>query len=110
MAGYVELTIEQGANFSTVINVADAAGVAVNLATYTTASQLRKSYASATANTFTTTVTDAAEGEITLSMTAANTTLLKAGRYVYDLTTTSSASVVTRVIEGVITVMPSVTR
>jgi hypothetical protein len=35
-------------------------------------------------------------------------TNIKAGRYVYDVKTTSPGSVVTRVIEGILTVTPKV--
>jgi hypothetical protein len=41
----------------------------------------------------------------------ANTTAnLTSGRYLFDLLITSPASVKTRVIEGIVTVLPSVTR
>ena len=43
-------------------------------------------------------------------MTAANTANLTPGRYVYDLLITSPTSVKTRVVEGIATVLPSVTR
>jgi hypothetical protein len=43
-------------------------------------------------------------------MPAANTANLSAGRYVYDLKITSPANVVSRVVEGIVTVLPSVTR
>jgi hypothetical protein len=43
-------------------------------------------------------------------MTSANTSNLTPGRYVYDVIITSSANVVTRVVEGIVTVLPSVTR
>jgi hypothetical protein len=45
-----------------------------------------------------------------MAMTGANTANLTPGRYVYDLLLTSGAGVKTRVIEGIVTVMPSVTR
>ena len=43
MAAYSELTLEQGATFSTTINVEDTNGAAVNLSGYTANSQIRKS-------------------------------------------------------------------
>lgn len=111
MAAYLELTIEQGANLTSVVTVNDAQGDAVNLTTYTAASQLRKSYYSSSANTLTATVTGNSNGQITLSMTAANTALLTPGRYVYDLVITNSTdNSKTRVIEGTAVVLPSVTR
>ena len=56
-------------------------------------------------------ITGNANGQITLSMTAANTALLTPGRYVYDLTIRNSVdNSVTRVVEGTAVVLPSVTR
>lgn len=110
MAGFVELTIEQGATFTTTVDVKDGAGAATNLTGYSGSAQLRKSYYSTTANNFTVAISDAANGTITVSMTAANTANLTPGRYVYDLLITSPTSVKTRVIEGIATIMPSVTR
>jgi len=49
-------------------------------------------------------------GVITLSLTATETAALAAGRYVYDLEMVSSGGVVTRLLEGVVTVSPEVTR
>ena len=110
MAGFVELTLEQGANFNTVLDLKDSAGGILNLAGYTVAAQMRKSYYSTTATNFTITVTDAAAGQITMTMSAANTSNVSSGRYVYDVLITSGASVKTRIIEGIVTILPSVTR
>ena len=110
MAAYSELTLEQGATFSTTINVEDTNGAAVNLSGYTANSQIRKSYYSTTANSFTATVTGTANGEITISMTAANTANLNPGRYLYDLLITAPNATKTRVVEGIIVVSPSITK
>jgi len=110
LAAYTELNIEQHATFSTTVNVEDAAGVAVNLSGYSAASQIRKSYYSSTANNFTATITGNANGEITLSMTAANTALLTPGRYLYDLVITSPSTIKTRVVEGIVNVLGGVTQ
>ena len=110
MAAFSEIVIEQGATFNTTINVEDTAGAAINLFGYTANSMMRKSYYSTSATTITSTVTGTANGEVTLSVSAANTTSLTPGRYVYDVIITSPTSVVTRVVEGIVTVLPSVTR
>ena len=111
MAAYSEITIEQGANLTSTITVNDIQGDAVNLTTYSASSQLRKSYYSSSANTLTATITGNSNGQITLSMTAANTSNLTPGRYVFDLIITNSTdNSVTRVIEGTAIVLPSVTR
>lgn len=110
MAAFSELVIEQGATFTTTVNVADINGDAINLYAYTADSQMRKSYYATNAFTINSAVTGTSNGEITLSMSAANTSNLNAGRYVYDLKITSPESIVTRVVEGIVTVLPSVTR
>ena len=53
MATKSNLTIDQGANFTTSINVTDANNVSSNLTNYTGAAQLRKHYTSNTATNFT---------------------------------------------------------
>ena len=110
MAGYVELTLEQGANFNTVLDLKDAAGGILNLNGYSVASQLRKSYYSTTATDFTMTISDASTGQITMAMSSANTANVTPGRYVYDILLTSDTGIKTRIIEGIVNVLPSVTR
>jgi hypothetical protein len=110
VAGFVELTLEQGANFNTVLDLKDSAGGILNLSGYSVAAQMRKSYYSNTATNFTMTISDAAAGQITMAMNAANTSNVTPGRYVYDILLTSGSGVKTRIIEGIVTVMPSVTR
>ena len=110
MAAFSEIVIEQGATFNTTINVEDTAGAAINLYGYTANSMMRKAYYSTSATTITSTVTGTANGEVTLTVSATNTAALTPGRYVYDVIITSPTSVVTRVVEGIVTVLPSVTR
>jgi hypothetical protein len=104
------LLIEQNATFSTTVNVVDSAGSAVNLYGYSASTQMRKSYYATSATIITSTITGNANGEITLSMTAANTANLTPGRQVFDLLITSPTSVKTRVIEGIVVVSPGVTQ
>lgn len=110
MAAFTELLIEQGATFSTTVNVEDTAGAAINLFGYSASSQMRKSYYATSNTIITSTITGNANGEITLSMTAANTANLTPGRQVFDLLITSTVGVKTRVVEGVIVISPGVTR
>jgi len=110
VAAYTELNIEQYATFSTTVNVEDSAGSAINLYGYSASSQIRKSYYSSTANNFTATITGTANGEITLTMTSANTANLTPGRYLYDLIITAPDTTKTRVVEGIVNVLPGVTQ
>lgn len=112
MAAYVELIMDQGASFNNVINLTDdLSNASLNILGYTVRSQMRRSYysANATAN-IVCTISNYANGEITMSMTAANTTLIKAGRYLFDLETVDTNGIVSRVLEGIITVTPQITR
>lgn len=108
MATTANLVIDQGATFTTTINLTNDDGSEKDLTDYTVSSQIRKSYYTSTYTAFSTSKVDLA-GEITLSLTATQTSALKAGRYVYDLEITSSEETV-RVIEGIVTVTPEVTR
>jgi hypothetical protein len=110
MAAYSELFLEQYADFSTFINIDDTQGDAINLVGYSASSQIRKSYYSSTAYDFVVQITNAAQGEITLSMNSANTANMSPGRYVYDLNIKDRNSVVTRVVEGIVVVSPGSTR
>jgi hypothetical protein len=110
VAEFVELTIDQGATFNTVITVNDGTGAGQNLFGYTARSQMRKSYYSSTKYDFNVQVTTPNIGEITMIMSAANTANLTPGRYVYDVEIDDGAGEVTRIFEGVITVLPNVTR
>ena len=111
MAAIANLTIDQGASFSSDVTVKDANGNAFNLTGYTAAAKMAKGYQSTkTRPSFTTAITTPTSGVVTLSLTPAQTTALDAERYVYDLEITlTSTGAVTRVIEGIITVRPQVT-
>jgi len=107
MSSKVNIVIEQGTTFSVAFDVEDDSGTALNLTGYTGRSQLRKHYSS-TANTpFTVNV---ANGSVTLSLTANQTANVVAGRYVYDVELVDSNGVVSRLIEGIASVTPEVTR
>lgn len=110
---YVELFIDQGTHFNSIINLSDdITNMNVNIAGYSVRSQMKRSYysANATAN-LTCSITDASNGEITISLTSGETANIKAGRYVFDViaTTEPPANVVSRILEGIITVTPRVT-
>lgn len=112
MAAYVELIVDQGTTFTNVINLSDdITNANINVSGYIVRSQMRRSYysANATAN-ITCTITNAAQGEITMSLDANTTSSIKAGRYLFDLETVDSLGTVSRVLEGIITVTPGITR
>jgi D-Tyr-tRNAtyr deacylase len=110
MAIIANLYIDQGTDFSITVDVTDSAGDILELSDYTAAAQIRKTYSSSSVSaTFATSIAELA-GQVTISLTDTQTAALEAGRYVYDLNITSSAGLVTRVIEGQSIVTPGVTR
>lgn len=110
-----DLTIPAGATYSQVINwKTGSTPTFVNTTGFSARMQLRTSYSAASASLELTTgnsrITLTNAGVITLSLTATETAALAAGRYVYDLEMVSSGGLVTRLLEGVVTVSPEVTR
>lgn len=111
MAAKANIVIDQGANFSTTITVTDDSGSVVDLSGYTAEGQIRKHYTSSTKVDFTISfVSPRSSGQVTLSLSSANTGAMEAGRYVYDVELTSAANVISRMVEGIATVTPQVTR
>ena len=51
-----------------------------------------------------------ATGTLTLTLNNSVTSALTAGRYVYDVELTDSSSKISRILEGIVTVTPEVTR
>ena len=110
VAAIANLTMDQGATFSTVITVYQNDSI-LDLAGYSAAAQVRKSYSSSSSTAFTTAIdSTTSTGKITLSLTSAQTAALEEGRYVYDVEVTSTDSTVTRVLQGTVTVSPNATR
>ena len=109
MAIYANLVVDQGSDFSSFITLEDTAGATVDLTGYSAAGMVRRTYKSSTAVSFTTSIPDPSSGEIKIQLSAAQTTAMKAGRYVYDLEITSSGGAVSRVVEGQLEVNPGVT-
>lgn len=111
MATISNIFIDQGANFSTTVTIEDGNSSALDLTSYTAVAQIRKTYQSATATNFTVTfAADRTTGQITISLTDTQTAAFEEGRYVYDLLITDLSGTKTRVVEGIVTVNPSVSR
>jgi len=112
MAAYVELFMDQGATFNNVINLSDdLTNANINISGYIVRSQMRRSYYSVNASAnIICTISNAINGEITMNLPANTTANIKAGRYLFDLETVDTNGVTTRVLEGIITVTPEITR
>lgn len=111
MAAYSELTLDQGADYAGHIVLTEDDGTPIDVTGSTFVAQIRKSYYSANVSAnLVMTITDAANGNVRLSLDAANTANIKAGRYLYDIKRTDANNAVTRLVEGIITVTPQVSQ
>ena len=110
MAIKANLVIDQGTDFSAAINIEDDDGNVFSLSGYEAAAQMRKNYASSSATSFDVEIDTQVEGQINLSMNNSVTSLLEPGRYLYDVEIDSPSGVITRVVEGIVTVTPGMTR
>ena len=110
MATKANLVIDQGSTFSTDLTLNDEDGNAIDLTNFTANSQIRKWYTSTNpVATFTTNI-NTTDSIVTLSLTANQTSNLQSGRYVYDCELTSLNGAVSRIVEGIVTVTPQVTK
>jgi hypothetical protein len=109
MATKANLVIDQGSTFSTDLTLLDEYGDGLVLNGYTANSQIRKWYTSATPAATFLTIINTTSSVITLTLTSNQTSNLVAGRYVYDVEINDGAST-SRIVEGIITVTPQVTR
>jgi len=103
--------MDQGTTFSSSVDLTNDDGSPIDVTNYSFVCQIRKSYYSsnATAN-LVVTVSDAANGNITLGLDAANTANIRAGRYLYDLKMNTDDDRTIRVLEGIITITPQVSQ
>lgn len=116
MAHYEDLTIDQGTDVSIDVYLVTKTGAKKDLTGYTVAAKMATSYDAVDSDkvSFTASVVAPADdGIVNLSLTNAQTDLLTTKkRYMYDVeisTTDSDGTIVERVLEGLITVTPSVT-
>jgi hypothetical protein len=110
MATVSNLFVDAGASYSNIISVAASNGQALDLTGYTVASQMRKSYSSSTAYNFTASVYGTTTGKVRLQLTPEQSSLIPAGRWLYDVEITSPSGTKTRVVEGIVTVAPQITQ
>lgn len=109
MATKSNIVIDQGSTFSTDLTLTDENGDMLLLSGYTANSQMRKWYTSTNPSAIFSSSINVDSGVITLSLSADQTSNLVAGRYVYDVEI-NDGSEVSRIVEGIVTVTPQVTR
>jgi hypothetical protein len=102
-------TIGQGTTWSVTVTYTDVTGTAIDLTGYSVRAEMKRNFSDSTAaQTITCTLTDAENGVITLSLTAAQTKLLS-GDYLYDLEIQSAGGAISRLLNGTITIDKEVT-
>ena len=110
MATISNLFVDAGSDYSNIITVAASNGQPLDLTGFTVASQMRKSYSSSTAYNFTATIYNTLNGEVRLQLAAAQSSVIPAGRWIYDVEITSPTGAKTRVVEGIVTITPQITQ
>jgi hypothetical protein len=110
MTTEVNFEIEQGSTFLRTMSVIDNNNTPVDLTTYTLAGQLRRSYSSSEFIDFDIVILNPVLGRIAVSLTGLVTATLTHSKYVFDVNATNADDVILRIMEGLITVSPNVTR
>jgi hypothetical protein len=109
MAIKANIIVDQGSTFSTAINLTDDGDNPLDLSTYTGAAQFRKHYTSSNSVSFTVTL-GGNTGILTIGLSANATANVTPGRFMYDVELTDSSNNITRVVEGIVTITPNITR
>lgn len=111
MAAVHNLYIDQGSDFNAQITIYDDNNVPWDLNGYTGSSKIRKSYYSSSSIDFTVSFAPIrTTGTVILDLSSSVTSTLEHGRYLYDIVITNPAGKKTRVIEGIVTINPGVTK
>lgn len=109
MAIKANIIVDQGSTFNTTIDLTDENDQALDLSGYTGLAQMRKHYTSSNAVSFIVSIIPAS-GTVNLSLSANTTATITPGRYVYDVELMDSTGIISRIVEGIVTVTPNVTR
>lgn len=109
MAIKANIVVDQGSDFTTAIKIRGEDGGNVDLVGFSAEGQMRRTYSSASAVSFSITI-NTTTSELLVSLSSEVTTGLTPGRYVYDIELLTSEGVTTRIVEGIVTVTPQVTR
>jgi hypothetical protein len=111
MATIVNLYMDQGSEYSSILTLTGANGTPLVLTGYTVHSQMRKSYYSSKFYAFTCTVEDATAGKIKLAMSSTVNDNISGGRWLYDIEIVNTdTGTKKRVVEGIVIVAPQITR
>jgi hypothetical protein len=111
MPQFSELSIYQGADFNQILTLTDdTTGLLLNVANYTITSNAKVSPISPNvAFSFTMTINDAANGNVSMTLPAGVSANVNPGRYVFDVKSKSPANVISPIIYGNIDLQAGIT-
>lgn len=110
MATYANIFVDQGADFETTLIVEESSGDLLDLTDLDLSGQIRRTYTSETSYDFDIIVDDPESGEIVLKLNSSVTSNMNRGRYVYDVFASYNGDDKFKVIEGILEIVPRVTR
>lgn len=110
MAITAHLDIDQGSDFVAEFDLENDNETPVNLSGAQVYSQFRKSFGSSVGYSFTSSIVNANNGKISIALSGVQSSAIKPGRYLYDVEILSYSGVKTRVVEGILTINPEITR
>ena len=108
-AGKYDLVIDQGSDYATTLTLTKD-GSAINLTNFTGRAHIRATKESSNYVPFVISFPDRTAGQVTMTLPSATSSSMAAGQYLYALEIESSSSVVTRIIEGNLTLTREITR
>ena len=104
----INLVVEQKADFEATFTVTGSNNVPLDLTGYSAEAKIKKNYTSSSSTNFGVAFLNRPDGKLKLSMSSFATSLLKPGRYSYDILIISPGGVKTRVVEGQVTLTPGI--
>ncbi len=110
MAPKVNLVFDQGADFSTTLNITDDDDVGIDITGWTFEGKARKEYTSTVFVTLGVAIANATLGSVTLSASRVVTGAMVPLRYVYDVEAIDTSNNLHRIIEGQIQLNPQATK
>lgn len=111
MATTAYLDIDQGSNFSVEFELENDNSTPMNLSGFSAYSQFRKSYNSTIGYSFNASVVSpVTAGKIKLTLSGAQSSQIKPGRYLYDVEIVNLDGIKTRVVEGIVTINAEITK
>ena len=105
----VNIVVPQGSDFTQTFTSKESNGTARNLSGQSVSAVLRKHDTATSSTAFSASITSAAAGKVTITMSDTTSLNLTPGRYVYDVRLVSGIGTVSRLVEGMAMVTAGIT-